>query len=72
MMEQDWHTECQMLLHPDQAIIDQDKLTLSSPPSTCPKCHSRIRWYQNIPLLSWLFLKGNVVIVKIRLASVIL
>ncbi|MFG0750608.1 MULTISPECIES: prepilin peptidase [Acinetobacter] len=59
MMERDWHTECQMLLHPDQAIIDQDKLTLSSPPSTCPKCHSRIRWYQNIPLLSWVFLKGR-------------
>ena len=47
MMEQEWHTECQMLLHPEQAIIDHEKLTLSKPASTCPKCQKKIRWYQN-------------------------
>ena len=26
MMEQEWHTECQMLLHPEQPIIDHEKL----------------------------------------------
>ena len=59
MMEQEWHTECQMLLHPEQAIIDHEKLTLSKPASTCPKCQMKIRWYQNIPVISWLVLRGK-------------
>lgn len=29
------------------------------PPSHCPNCKSRIRWYQNIPILSWLALRGR-------------
>lgn len=29
------------------------------PPSACPKCNHRIRWYDNIPIFSWLFLKGK-------------
>lgn len=59
MMELKWHHECQMLLHPEQPIIDETKLTLSTPPSTCPKCKSAIRWYQNIPVMSWLILRGK-------------
>ena len=59
MMEQEWRQDCQMLLHPEQALIDQSKLTLSKPASTCPKCHSAIRWYQNIPIVSWLILRGR-------------
>ena len=59
IMEQEWRQDCQMLLHPEQALIDQSKLTLSKPASTCPKCHSAIRWYQNIPVVSWLILRGR-------------
>ena len=59
MMEQEWQQECQMLLHPEQALIDHSKLTLSKPASTCPKCHTSIRWYQNIPIISWLVLRGK-------------
>ncbi len=29
------------------------------PPSHCPKCGAAIRWYQNIPILSWLALRGR-------------
>ncbi len=29
------------------------------PGSHCPKCASPIRWYQNIPVLSWLLLRGR-------------
>lgn len=59
MMEQEWHQECQMLLHPEQPIIDESKLSLSKPASTCPKCKTPIRWYQNIPVVSWLVLRGK-------------
>lgn len=30
-----------------------------SPPSHCPKCDYRIRWYDNIPILSYLLLNGK-------------
>lgn len=29
------------------------------PRSRCPKCRTLIRWYQNIPVLSWLALRGK-------------
>ena len=33
--------------------------SIVSPPSHCPKCGAAIRWYQNIPILSWLALRGK-------------
>ena len=29
------------------------------PRSACPKCNTQLKWYDNIPLLSWLFLLGK-------------
>ncbi|MFA5585827.1 MAG: prepilin peptidase [Saccharofermentanales bacterium] len=29
------------------------------PASRCPKCGQAIRWYQNVPILSWLLLRGK-------------
>ena len=29
------------------------------PPSHCPKCNTAIRWYDNVPILSWLLLLGR-------------
>lgn len=36
-----------------------NKMSLSSPPSSCPKCSHAIRARDNIPVLSWLLLKGR-------------
>jgi len=33
--------------------------SIVSPPSHCPKCGAAIKWYQNIPILSWLSLRGK-------------
>ena len=33
--------------------------SIVSPPSHCPVCSYQIRWYDNIPLLSYLFLRGK-------------
>ncbi len=33
--------------------------SIVSPPSHCPKCNSPIRWWQNIPILAWLALRGK-------------
>jgi leader peptidase (prepilin peptidase)/N-methyltransferase len=33
--------------------------SIVSPPSACPNCHSEIKAYDNIPILSWLVLRGH-------------
>jgi leader peptidase (prepilin peptidase)/N-methyltransferase len=41
--------------------VDEAKapLTLSNPPSTCGDCGHHIRWFENIPVLSFIFLRGR-------------
>ncbi|HUJ28293.1 MAG TPA: prepilin peptidase [Myxococcales bacterium] len=33
--------------------------SIVSPGSRCPKCGSAIRWYDNVPVVSWLVLRGR-------------
>lgn len=40
-------------------IAKGEDITLSRPGSSCPACHSPIRWHDNIPVLSWVFLRGH-------------
>jgi leader peptidase (prepilin peptidase) / N-methyltransferase len=58
MMEQSWNEECRLYLglKPQQ---DPEKLNLSVPLSHCPRCKEPIRPWHNIPLLSYLFLRGK-------------
>lgn len=32
---------------------------LAHPASACPKCGSAIRWYDNVPVLGWMWLRGK-------------
>ena len=57
MMERKWNAECCELLH--QPNTQTDKFNLSTPASRCPKCGHKIRAWENIPVFSWLFLKGK-------------
>ena len=34
-------------------------MSIVSPPSHCPKCDALIKWYDNIPLLSYIILRGK-------------
>ncbi len=43
----------------NQTLEALPALGLSRPASRCPQCGHRIRWYENIPLLSWLALRGR-------------
>lgn len=62
MLEQDWHLQCAHLLEDEKRISEleaQEKITLSKPNSTCPKCQHAIKPWENIPVISYLFLKGK-------------
>ncbi len=62
MMEYNWYQECREFLADEVVNIEAKKLTpmtLSKPDSTCPSCGHKIRFYENIPVLSWLVLKGK-------------
>jgi leader peptidase (prepilin peptidase)/N-methyltransferase len=37
----------------------EPKQSVMHPPSRCPTCGHAIRWYENVPVLSWLFLRGK-------------
>jgi leader peptidase (prepilin peptidase)/N-methyltransferase len=34
-------------------------LSLIEPPSHCPRCKHPIRWYDNVPIIGWLVLRGR-------------
>jgi leader peptidase (prepilin peptidase)/N-methyltransferase len=62
MLEQGWYQECREFLADElkhSPSKDEAPLTLSKPDSTCPHCKHSIRFYENIPVISWLFLKGK-------------
>ncbi|NOI23139.1 prepilin peptidase [Vibrio mediterranei] len=59
MMERGWREECAEAFPEYKIAPPEDKFNLSVPRSACPKCHTPIRIIDNIPVLSWLLLKGK-------------
>ncbi len=60
MMQQDWRCQCEDYLEvPDAQRKPDDKVTLSKPNSTCPSCGHEIRPWENVPVVSYLLLRGK-------------
>ena len=67
MMQKEWQTECRLLLAGELTSPKTEQTTsqttdtfnLVKPNSSCPKCKAAIKPWQNIPIFSWLFLKGK-------------
>ncbi|MDC0661779.1 prepilin peptidase [Marinobacter sp. SS21] len=60
MMEQDWRCQCEDFLEvPEKQRTPAQKITLSSPNSTCPSCGHEIKAWENIPVVSYLALRGK-------------
>jgi len=58
MMQREWRAQALEYLEcPPEAIGERFNLLL--PSSRCPHCDHRIRSWENIPLLSWLALRGK-------------
>lgn len=59
IMEQEFRSECCDFLAIKNKNASAAPLSLSKPNSTCPQCQSPIKPWQNIPIISYLFLKGQ-------------
>lgn len=60
MMERAWRSECAALLEqPDQIPPAEEAFNLVRPRSCCPGCGRMITARDNLPLLSWLWLRGQ-------------
>ncbi len=63
MLERRWQADCRALLEQNGSEPwPEDRplpFNLCLPGSHCPHCNEPIRWHENIPLLSWLALRGR-------------
>ncbi|WP_107850781.1 prepilin peptidase [Oceanimonas marisflavi] len=57
MMQREWQRECAELNN--QTLPDEAPFNLCVPRSRCPHCQHGLTASDNIPLLSWLWLKGR-------------
>ena len=58
MMQQTWRSDCEVFLEIEPSE-KTESLTLSKPASHCPSCKTPIKPWHNIPIVSWLALRGK-------------
>ncbi len=73
MMERQWAQEiraAQAELTQEDAVSapEQERFNLMVPRSRCPSCGHMVQWYENIPVLSYLFLRGRCSACKARIS----
>ncbi|RVU32084.1 prepilin peptidase [Neptunomonas marina] len=56
MMEHEWEDN---LAEAQGKEVERETFNLSVPRSRCGNCQHQIRWYENIPVISYLILKGK-------------
>ncbi|QXP83169.1 A24 family peptidase [Methylococcus sp. ANG] len=60
MMERAWRRECREFLEPgSEPPSGEPEYNLWRPGSQCPHCRAPVRFWQNVPLLSYLWLRGR-------------
>jgi len=57
MMQRQWQRECAEVNGVEPP--PHETFNLAKPNSHCPKCQATIKWYDNIPVISWLLLKAK-------------
>lgn len=57
MMERDWRCQCAELR--GEEVPDSEALSLAKPRSRCPQCGHPITALENIPVISWIVLRGK-------------
>ena len=57
MLERRWKSECAEMA--GTVVEDGKVFNLLTPRSRCPSCGHQIRWFENLPVLSYVFLRGQ-------------
>ena len=71
MLERDWRAQAAELLTPVDDGADPlpvEPFNLSTPRSACPKCKAAIAAWQNVPVVSWLLLRGKCAACEARIS----
>ncbi|MFN3233995.1 MAG: prepilin peptidase [Gammaproteobacteria bacterium] len=58
LLETNWRKECELLLNVT-IETSSENLSLFFPSSHCTNCKTPIKWYQNLPIISFLLLRGK-------------
>ena len=66
MLERAWRAECAELA--GSPLSPQETYTLVTPRSACPSCGHRLRAWENVPIASWLLLRGKCAACKSRIS----
>ncbi len=67
MMERDWRAQSRDYL--GKPPVEETPLTLAKPASRCPHCGHKIRFYENVPVLSYLWLRGKCASCQISIST---
>ena len=60
MMERQWRADCAEINgEATQPAVAEPKYNLTTPRSACPSCNAPIRAHPNVPVISWLMLRGK-------------
>ena len=59
MMELEWQAEIDEAAGKETADSEPQTFNLSKPRSRCNNCGHMITWYENVPVISWLILRGK-------------
>jgi leader peptidase (prepilin peptidase) / N-methyltransferase len=72
MLDREWRVQAAELLQPAVAAAPAqrapERFTLSTPRSVCPKCKAPIKPWQNVPVISWLVLRGRCASCKTKIS----
>jgi leader peptidase (prepilin peptidase)/N-methyltransferase len=73
MLEREWRSQATEVLaggaEPPAAAAPTDRFTLSTPRSACPNCKALITALQNVPVISWLVLRGRCASCKAKISA---
>ena len=60
VLEREWLRDCEAFLEPEkQTSAHDDDFSLAFPASHCPKCKAAIKPWHNVPVVSFLILRGR-------------
>jgi leader peptidase (prepilin peptidase)/N-methyltransferase len=76
MLDREWRLQATDLLQPASAAAPTsaaptppERFTLSTPRSACPNCKAPIKAWQNVPVVSWLVLRGRCAACKTKISA---